>query len=111
MPTIWGRCPRRGVNLHRRGRSWSEAADPGIVAVAWAPSGDLWGIEIDGTVQRSIDGGLKWAAAGTLPGEPQALLATDDALWAAGHEADGVTGIYRSIDGGVSWQLRYRDPA
>ena len=93
------------------GRSWSEPADPAIVAVAWAPSGDLWGIEVDGTVQRSLDGGLRWAAAGAMPGEPQALLATADALWAAGHDAEGVTGIYRSIDDGVSWQLRYRDPA
>ena len=93
------------------GRSWSEPADPAIVAVAWAPSGDLWGIEVDGSVQRSIDGGLRWAAAGAMPGEPQALLATEDALWAASHDGDGVTGIYRSMDDGVSWQLRYRDPA
>jgi hypothetical protein len=46
-----------------------------------------------------------------LPGEPQALLATEGALWAAGHDADGLTGIYRSIDDGLSWQLRYQDPA
>lgn len=81
------------------------------MTIAWAPAGDLWGIAVDGTVRRSTDGGGTWTKVGMLPGEPQALLATDDALWAAAHTSDDVTGIYRSIDEGATWQLRHQDPA
>lgn len=92
------------------GQTWSDAAEPAVVAIAWAPDGTLWGIEADGTVQRSTDGGRTWAVSGTLPGEPQALLATGDELWAAAHDTDLVTGIYRSTDSGTTWDLRYQDP-
>jgi len=93
------------------GRTWSEPTTPAITTVAWSPGGDLWGIELDGTVHRSADGGARWTAIGKLPGEPQVLLANDDALWAAAHGTSQRTGIYRSDDGGATWQLRYEDPA
>ncbi len=49
--------------------------------------------------------------AGELPGEPQAFLATSTALYAAAHDAQDATGIYRSTDDGSTWQLRYQDGA
>lgn len=68
----------------------------------------LWGVEPDGTVHRSADGGTTWQPAGRLPGQPEALLAHDGVLFAAALE-DDVTGIYRSDDDGRTWQLTYRD--
>lgn len=93
------------------GRTWSEPTTPAITAIAWAPHAGLWGIEPGGTVQRSVDGGATWTAVGMLAGEPQALFATDEALWAAAHDANQRTGIYRSANDGATWQLRYEDPA
>jgi hypothetical protein len=43
------------------------------------------------------------------PGQPQAVLADGDALYAAAAGDQDVTGIYESTDGGATWQLRYRD--
>lgn len=91
------------------GRQWSAPTGPQIVTIAWAPDGTLWGLEASGTVQRSGDGGGTWEPAGELGGEPQALLATESALWAAAHDTDDRTGIYRSTDGGATWELRYQD--
>jgi hypothetical protein len=93
------------------GRTWSNPAGPEAVTITAAPDGTVWTAEQGGTVQRSDDGGDTWTEAGSLPGEPQALLATGDALWAAAHSTDGATGIYRSTDEGRAWELRYVDPA
>ena len=93
------------------GRTWATASNPGLVVLAWAPSGPLWGAERSGGIRRSDDRGLSWQASGQLPGQPQALSATKDTLWAAAGNQDSRTGIYRSTDGGSTWTLRYRDPA
>jgi hypothetical protein len=92
------------------GRTWSAPFGPRLVVIAWAPRGALWGVDAAGAVQRSDDRGQRWEPVGRLPGEPQALNATSDALWAAAAAHDEPTGIYRSGDDGQTWQLRYRDP-
>lgn len=53
--------------------------------------------------------GATWKPAGELVGEAQVLLATPDALYAAAHDRQEITGVYRSTDDGRTWQLRYRD--
>lgn len=88
------------------GRNWNPIDGPPLVTVAWDAEAGLWGVEPAGAVWHHA---TTWDEAGRLPGAPQALLATPDALYAAAHDADGVTGIYRSTDDGRTWQLRYRD--
>jgi hypothetical protein len=82
------------------GRTWSGANGPQLVAISWRPKGGVWGVDASGGVHRSADRGGTWERVGEVPGEPQALLATEDALWAAAHNADGATGLYRSADDG-----------
>src|SRR5690606_17030491 len=91
------------------GRTWTAPSEPQLSVVAWAPRGPLWGAGPSGVLHRSDDGGATWTGAGQRPGEPQAMLAAADALWVAAHQTDRLTGIYRSTDGGQSWQLRYQD--
>jgi len=90
------------------GRSWQPSDGPTLLTLSWDPDAGLWGAEPDGHVWRNDAAEL--AQAGRLPGQPQALLATHDALYAAVHDAGDVTAIYRSTDDGATWQLRYRDP-
>jgi hypothetical protein len=89
------------------GRIWTGADGPQLVAISWDTAAGLWGADPQGNVWHYD--GVSWTRTGALVGEPQALLATPDALYAAAHDADGVTGIYRSTDVGRTWQLRYRD--
>lgn len=67
----------------------------------------LWGVDPQGTVWRSD--GDEWTRVGALSGEPEALLATADALYAASYDDDGVTGIYHYTDDGRTWHGLYRD--
>ena len=90
------------------GRSWDRTDGPTLVTLSWDRTAGLWGAEASGALWH-LDGGT-WVRAGELPGEPQALLATPNTLYAAAHDAGGATGIYTSTDGGRSWDLRYRDP-
>ncbi len=64
-----------------------------------------WG-NIDLLVRRSTDGGATWQQRGMLAGTPEALLATDSALYVSVHQG----GIFVSDDGGATWRRRYRDP-
>jgi len=91
------------------GRTWTEAEGPDLVVVSWDADAGLWGAERGGAVwHRSTSG---WERAGEVPGASQAFLATADALYAAVHDADDRTAIYRSTDDGRTWDLRYRDAA
>ncbi|QYG94253.1 exo-alpha-sialidase [Iamia sp. SCSIO 61187] len=101
-----------GVRLSSDGgRRWDAPSSPVLVVVSWAADGPLWGLEPSGRVQRSDDGGSSWEPAGALDEAPQALLATGDDLWAAASDEDDLTGIYRSDDGGETWNLEHRDEA
>lgn len=105
---IVGASPEGLLESTDGGRQWEAQTSPGLVALSWDAEMGLWGVEPDGTVHRSNDGGATWEQAGRLPGQPEALLAQDGVLYAAALE-DDVTGIYRSDDEGASWQLSYRD--
>ncbi|MBA3311612.1 MAG: exo-alpha-sialidase [Nocardioidaceae bacterium] len=91
------------------GRTWTDADGPPLVTLAWDIDAGLWGADPIGAVWHHD--GSAWAQTGALVGAPQAFLATPDALYAAAHDADDVTGIYRSTDDGRTWELRYRDTA
>jgi len=91
------------------GRTWQEVDGPDVAVLSWHERSGLWGSSPDGTVWRSD--GAAWSERGSLPGEPQAFLATARELFAAAVDSDDRTGIYRSTDGGRTWRLRYRDPA
>lgn len=88
------------------GRRWNPVDGPQLVTVSWHADAGLWGADPSGVVWQHSDEG--WQRAGNLPGEPQTLLATADAMYAAAH-VDDTTGIYQSTDSGQTWDLRYRD--
>jgi hypothetical protein len=92
------------------GRTWNPTDGPQLAALSWDADSGLWGADPSGIVWHQPSGG-DWERAGVLPGQPQAFLATGDALYAAAHDKAGVTGIYRSSDDGETWELRYRDPS
>jgi hypothetical protein len=89
------------------GTIWSAIDGPPLVIVSWDETTGLWGVAPDGAVHHQESSG--WGLAGGLPGQPQALLATTDALYAAAFDSEGRTGIYRSTDGGDTWELHFRD--
>lgn len=105
---IIGATPDDSVESTDGGRTWNETDGRGFVALSWDTDAGLWGVDARGGIWHHTDGG--WELAGTLPGQPQALLATADGLYAAAHDDAEVTGIYRSTDDGATWDLRYRDP-
>ena len=105
---IAGAAPDGLLDSTDGGRSWNAVDGPGLVVLSWDADSGLWGAEPNGTVWHRRD--ATWEQAGELPGEPQAFLATTDALYAAVHDADEVTAIYQSTDGGDTWKVRYRDP-
>lgn len=91
------------------GRTWSPVGGPTPVALSWSQATGLWGVDANGTVYHHDSS--SWTRSGEMPGEPQALLATTDTMFAAAHDNDGRTGIYSSTDAGATWALRYQDPA
>lgn len=101
-------APEGLIDSDDGGRTWQRLLGPALVVLSWDKARGLVGAEADGAVSRSTDGGASWSPAGRLPGSPQALLATADALYAAA-DAEGTTGIYRSTNEGRTWRLRYRD--
>ncbi len=98
---IVGTGERGLVRSDDGGRTWDELnADP-YVFLSWADSG-LYAVTPDGRVAVSTDAGETFAPRGTLEGQPEALLATDDRVLAA---VAGV-GIVESTDGGETFELR-----
>jgi hypothetical protein len=88
------------------GRTWQPTDGPNVVFLSWHADDGLWGVDSDGRVFTRGAGG--WEERSALPGQPQALVATGDAIYAAA-VADGRTGVYVSDDG-ATWSLRYQDP-
>lgn len=104
---IVGAAPDGLIESTDGGRTWHQADGPQLVVVSWDPDAGLWGADPGGIVWR-FDG-PDWGRTGTLPGQPQAFLATPDALYAAAADQSAITGIYESTDEGRTWDLLYRD--
>lgn len=97
------------------GRTWAVVVGLPPALLSWEPATGLWAAGLDGTLRRRQDG-RAWKAVGSLPGPPQALLATDGALYLASLRRDGdesiekrPAGIFRSGDRGRSWTVLYED--
>ena len=86
------------------GRTWQPIGGPALVVLDWADQAGLWGATADGQVWRSRDGAGSWQRPGRLDGQPEALVADGERLYAA---VAGL-GIVSSTDGGRTWQVRYR---
>ena len=88
------------------GRTFSPVANaPALIALAWPTGRVLYGAGADGSVYASTTGGDTWQPRGRLDGQPEAIAAPDENRLIA---ATG-TGIHASVDGGRTFNLRYRD--
>jgi hypothetical protein len=84
------------------GRSFTVIEDaPTLVFVDWPATERLVGVDPDGGVRVSADGGANWAEEGAVPGRPAAILAHDE------HEVYVATdeGIHHSGDNGATFTL------
>ena len=75
------------------GKRWDRKPAPGrpIALLAW--SGEtLYGVDVSGAVQRSLDAGGSWEALGDVKGAPEALAATGDTVAVL---ADGTVWVSR----------------
>ncbi|HEV2820488.1 MAG TPA: hypothetical protein VGW11_08280 [Solirubrobacteraceae bacterium] len=79
------------------GRSWRPAGEE-IGLLAWSPSGRLFVVDVQAQVLSGTPDG-RLSRRGALPELPVALVADEDALYAA--LADG--SVLRSQDDGASW--------
>jgi hypothetical protein len=104
---IVGAAPDGLIESTDGGRTWDQVDGPQLLVISWDRAAGLSGADPGGVVWRFDGSG--WGRTGTLPGQPQAFLATADALYAAAADETEVTGIYESTDGGGTWDLRYRD--
>lgn len=88
------------------GKTWSLTTDtPLIQFAAFASPAEAFGVEPDGTVHLSLDGGATWAQAGKIDGTVQAIAAAKGpdgkpGIWAATTEE-----IVVSSDGGATFQV------
>lgn len=85
------------------GRTWAKIESPSIARLAWEAADRLWGIDIDGSVWRSRDGGRQWDEVGDgVADRPEAFLDTGESLFVAAGGA-----ILESRDGGRTWKVRH----
>lgn len=106
--TVLATTERGLVRSTDGGRAWTAVAGaPTMVVLAWAESGQLYGVTPDGTVQRSQDGGTSWQQRGTVGGQPEAITVDarggEERLYVA--VAD--RGILVSTDQGRTFTTRY----
>lgn len=92
------------------GRQWQPVAGaPTLVVLTWAGQGQLYGVTLDGTVQRSEDGGVTWGARGTVGAEPEAVTVDvrggKETLYVAARDH----GILASDDQGRTFTSRYSE--
>ena len=65
------------------GRSFQAVIGPPLAFLSWAGDGTVFGIDPNGGVHLSRNGGSRWQTRASLEGLPEALEATDDGLYAA----------------------------
>lgn len=80
---------------------------PVMVLVTWTDEGAIVGVDPQGAVHGSGDGGTSWERRGTVGGQPAAMTAAAEAVYVA--TADGR--IVESADGGRTFDVRYQEAA
>lgn len=90
------------------GRGFSRVPARVLLALlAWPSAGDLYGVDPDGVVSHSADGGRTWARRGEAGAAPEAL--TVDPRSGDVHVALSDHRIVTSTDGGRTFTTRYDD--
>lgn len=82
------------------GATWTTVSDEPYVLFSWHEDG-LYAVAPDGRVAASEDGGASWEERGSLGGQPEAFVATGEALYGAARGR----GVLRSEDAGQSWEV------
>jgi photosystem II stability/assembly factor-like uncharacterized protein len=82
----------------------SDGLPPFLGLVRSTGAGSVCRVRLDGSVDRSTDGGRSWEQTGDAGGQPAAFEIVGDELYVALH--DGT--IKRSRDQGRTWRLRSR---
>ncbi|MBW3537151.1 MAG: glycosyl hydrolase [Actinobacteria bacterium] len=134
LGNIFSNTPERGVYkttdgghswelvLHKSPKAgcadlWLDPANPSVLfAAIWEAQRYPWALSSGGPdsgLWRSVDGGESWEELTDKPGFPQALLgrigvcaapSRPSRVWALVEAADDKGGVYRSEDGGESWE-------
>lgn len=78
---------------------------PALLLLTWTDEGTLVGVDPDGTVHVTDDGGKTWAERGNAGGRPGALRATAEAIFVATRDGE----VVESSDGGKTFNVRYRE--
>lgn len=88
------------VDSRDGGRTWTprDAEPPALQVLRWGGAG-LWGASGDGSLYRLDEDAQSWSVVKRFDGPVEALLVEDLDVYAA----VGGAGIYRSSDGGKSW--------
>jgi hypothetical protein len=103
--TVLATTPRGVQRSTDGGATWNLLkSSPVIIFAAFADPGDAVGVEPDGTVHLSIDGGATWAKKGRIDGQVMSIAAVKGAngkpwIWAATTES-----ILVSTDGGTTFR-------
>ena len=67
-----------------QGRTWSEIESaPSLAVLDWPASGEIIGVQLDGTVLSTSEITGRWTTIGSVGAEPEAVLAHDGHLWIA----------------------------
>ncbi|MFE1246897.1 F510_1955 family glycosylhydrolase [Streptomyces sp. NPDC058766] len=95
---------RRGVvRSTDGGRSFGAGSGRVLAFLSWPAADALYGVDPEGGLHRSGDGGATWHRTGTVPGgQPQALTAVDARHVLAATQ----DGVYESRDGGGTFRER-----
>ncbi|MGZ8724537.1 MAG: hypothetical protein ACXWYG_10905 [Aeromicrobium sp.] len=89
-----------GVETYRRGHDPRVLAKTdGIALIEWVDERTVVGLTVDGRVLTSTDSGNKWADAGQVRGDIEALGADSD-----GWQVATTDGIFESTDQGKWWR-------
>lgn len=76
----------------------TELPGPTLVLLDTTPDGDVVGIDPQGTIQVSDDGGETWKPRGEIGGQPAAFTITVGEWYAATQNQ-----VFQSVDAGVTW--------
>jgi len=103
--TIVAATPERLVRSTDGAKRWRPIGEGEGIRLAWPAADALYRALVDGTVERSRDGGETWTLVGEVPGEPYRFKARgpeelDLAL------SDGT--IVGTSDGGETWKTAFR---